>query len=109
MCIIPVPQDEVKPPEIEQPPEDTVTLLGQPISLNCTAEGHPAPIYEWYKYGELLPGETQSTLHIPEPLPGDRGNYTCRAINIKGRTNESAPAKLDIAGIITVTEFIHHQ
>ena len=86
-------------PRIEQPPGNTVTLLGNSISLNCTAEGYPAPSYEWYKDGELLHGEIQSILHIPEPSPGDRGNYTCKAINSEGKTNESPPAKLDIAGI----------
>ena len=97
--IIIVPSDEVELPMISQPPENTVTRLGDPIYLNCTAEGHPAPTYEWYKDGVLIPDETESVLYIPEPSPEDRGNYTCKAINSEGETDESKPAKLDIAGI----------
>ena len=85
---------------INQPPRSTETLLGDPIHLNCTAEGHPAPIYEWYKDGVLLSGKNESVLYIPEPSPEDRGNYTCKAINSAGETDESEPAKLDIAGTV---------
>jgi mucosa-associated lymphoid tissue lymphoma translocation protein 1 len=84
---------------ISQPPDNTVTRLGDPIHLNCTAEGHPAPTYEWYKDGVLIPDEIESVLYIPEPSPEDRGNYSCKAINSQGETDQSSPAKLDIAGI----------
>ena len=84
---------------ISQPPDNTVTRLGDPIHLNCTAEGHPAPTYEWYKDGVLIPDEIESVLYIPEPSPEDRGNYTCKAINSEGETDQSNPAKLDISGI----------
>ena len=90
---------EVEPPSISQPPENALTQLGDPIHLNCTAEGHPAPTYQWYQDGVLIPDEIESVLYIPEPSPEDRGNYTCRAINSEGETDESKPAKLDIAGI----------
>ena len=76
-----------------------MTRLGDPIHLNCTAKGHPAPTYEWYKDGVLIPDEIESVLYIPEPSPEDRGNYTCKAINSEGETDQSDPAKLDIAGM----------
>ena len=94
-----VPSDEVQPPMISQPPDNAVTRLGDPIHLNCTAEGHPAPTYEWYKDGVLIPDKIESVLYIPETSPEDRGNYTCKAINSEGETDQSNPAKLDIAGI----------
>ena len=97
--LIPVPSNEITPPMISQPPETTETRLGDPSHLNCTAEGHPAPSYQWYKDGVLIPDEIESVLYIPEPSPEDRGNYTCRAINSEGETDESKPAKLDIAGM----------
>ena len=99
MIIIIVPSDKVELPMISQPPENTTTQLGQEIHLNCTAEGHPAPTYEWYKDGVLIPDKIESVLYIPEPSPEDRGNYTCKAINSEGKTDASRPAKLDIAGI----------
>ena len=95
---IPVPSDKVEPPLITQPPENTVTRLGDQIRLNCTAEGHPASTYQWYKDGVLIPDKIESVLYIREPSPEDRGNYTCKAINSEGETDESKPAKLDIAG-----------
>ena len=82
-------------PEIRQPPESTTADLATAVNLTCTAEGYPAPIYEWYKDGALILEETRPILYIPEPSPSDRGNYTCKAINSKGET-VSEPAKLDI-------------
>ena len=98
-CILLSDDSEVELPSISQPPENALTQLGDPIHLNCTAEGHPAPTYQWYQDGVLIPDEIESVLYIPEPSPEDRGNYTCRAINSEGETDESKPAKLDIAGI----------
>ena len=42
-------------------------------------------------------------LNIAEPLPRDRGNYTCKAINSKGEI-ASEPAKLDIQGRIVINK-----
>ena len=86
-------------PEIRQPPESTTADLATAVNLTCTAEGHPAPNYEWYKDGVLIPGETRSVLYIDESSPRDRGSYTCKAINSKGAI-VSEPAKLDIQGRI---------
>ena len=96
-------------PEIRQPPENTVTDLATSVSLTCTAEGHPAPSYEWYKDDVLVPGETRSVLYIPELSPRDRGNYTCKAINSEGGI-VSQPAKLDIQGrMILIIQMIYRQ
>ena len=89
--------NEATEPEIKQPPANTTTDLATPINLTCTAEGHPAPTYEWYKDGVLIPGEIQPFLYISEPLPEDRGNYTCKAINGLGNIT-SEQAKLEIPG-----------
>ena len=72
--------------------------LATSVRLTCTAEGYPAPTYEWYKDGVLIPQKTRPFLYIAEPAPSDRGNYTCKAINSKGETDQSRPAKLDIQG-----------
>ena len=87
-----------EPPIIIQPPQDTVTKLGDKIHLNCIAKGHPAPTYQWFKDGLLIPGKNESRLYFPDPSPEDRGNYTCKAINSEGETVQSKPAKLDIDG-----------
>ena len=95
---------EAVEPEIKQPPANTTTDLATPINLTCTAEGHPAPTYEWYKDGVLIPGEIQSFLYISELLPKDRGNYTCKAINTLGNIT-SEQAELEIPGKL----FVHNQ
>ena len=97
--------NEAIEPEIKQPPANTTTDLATPINLTCTAEGHPAPTYEWYKDGMLIPGEIQSFLYISEPLPEDRGNYTCKAINSLGNIT-SKQAKLEIPGKSSFTSLI---
>ena len=84
-------------PEIKQSPMNTTANLATLINLTCTAEGHPAPTYEWYKDGVLIPGEIQSFLYISELLPEDRGNYKCKAINSLGNMT-SEQAKLEIPG-----------
>lgn len=101
-CIHVVPSNEEEAPTITRPPKNSQTRLGDPIHLNCTAEGHPTPTYQWYKDGVILPGEIESVLYIPEPSPEDRGNYTCEAINSEGVTDRSRPAKLDITGTYEV-------
>ena len=95
-------------PEIRQPPKSTVTDLATSVSLTCIAQGHPAPIYEWYKDDALVPGETRSVLNIAEPSPHNRGNYTCKAINSKGEM-ASEPANLDIQGRTVIKKMAKHK
>ena len=74
-----------------------ISGLANPINLTCNASGSPAPTYEWYKDGILIPGEQSPFLYIAEVLPNDRGNYSCRAVNINGQ-RFSEPALLTIPG-----------
>ena len=89
--------DVAAPPNIMQPPLTMISDLANPINLTCNASGSPAPTYEWYKDGILIPGEQSPFLYIAEVLPNDRGNYSCRAVNINGQ-RFSAPALLTIPG-----------
>ena len=61
--------------------------------------------YEWYRDGVLIPREIQPFFYISEPLPEDRGNYTCKAINSQGNIT-SEQAKLEIPGKMNIIEFI---
>ena len=83
---------------ITRPPQNTVTRLGDPTHLNCIADGHPVPTYQWFKDGMLIPNKNESVLDFPEPSPEDRANYSCKAINSVGETDETKPAKLEITG-----------
>ena len=89
--------DIITPPNITQPPLTMRSELAHPINLTCTAKGNPAPTYEWYKDGILIPGENLPFLYIAEVLPNDRGNYSCRALNVNGQI-VSEPALLTIPG-----------
>ena len=84
-------------PNITSSPSDETVSLTTPVNLTCEAEGHPAPTYEWYRDGEIIPGEILSYLYIPEASPADRGYYTCKAINPED-TTESTPGLLAIPG-----------
>ena len=77
------------------------------VNLTCTAEGHPAPTYEWYKDGVLIPGEHLPFLYIPDVLPEDRGIYSCKAINTRGE-KESESASLEIPGNIKYSSINFH-
>ena len=59
-----VPMDEATVPKIIQLPSMSVANLF--INLTCIAEGRPAPSYEWYRDGVLIPGEIRSFLYILE-------------------------------------------
>ena len=85
------------PPDIQQPPANISTGLVSAVNLTCTAEGHPAPTYEWYKDGVLIRGEHLHFLYIPDVRPEDRGSYSCKAINTQGE-EESESASLEIPG-----------
>lgn len=88
---------ETEPPTIIHPPQNIEAKLMIPVKLTCTAEGYPTPTYKWYKDGDVLPDKIRSFLYIDDPLPQDRGNYTCVAINAVGNYT-SKVAKLDITG-----------
>ena len=88
---------DLSEPQIIQSPMNTTTDFTTPVNLTCIARGRPAPNYEWYKDGILIPGEIRSFLYIAEPQPRDRGRYSCRVINNQGSTT-SQQAQLIIPG-----------
>ena len=73
-----------RPVFISPPPSSVTPNFGDPVNLTCLAEGHPAPIYEWFKDGVLITREIQPFLYISDVLPSDRGNYSCSVINTEG-------------------------
>jgi hypothetical protein len=93
----------IRPSFISLPTTDALSVdFGQPLVLPCRADGNPIPTYEWYKDGILIPGATRSSLHIQEVLPGDRGNYSCKATNSEG-TIASGSTHVSIPGTYKLT------
>ena len=72
------------PPEIIAQSGATNVTEGDAIHLFVTATGVPSPTYQWYKNGDLLPGETADTYDIAVSTRTDSGVYTCIASNSTG-------------------------
>ncbi|XP_068572245.1 roundabout homolog 2 isoform X4 [Cebidichthys violaceus] len=99
-------------PRIVEDPSDLIVSKGEPATLNCKAEGRPAPGIEWYKDGErvetdkddprshrmLLPSGSLFFLRIVHGRRSkpDEGVYTCVARNYLGEAI-SRNASLDVA------------
>uniref|UniRef100_A0AAY4B7Y3 Roundabout, axon guidance receptor, homolog 2 (Drosophila) n=1 Tax=Denticeps clupeoides TaxID=299321 RepID=A0AAY4B7Y3_9TELE len=100
------------PPRIVEHPSDLIVSKGEPATLNCKAEGRPAPTVEWYKDGErvetnrdnprshrmLLPSGSLFFLrivHARRSKPDD-GSYVCVARNYLGEA-VSRNASLEVA------------
>ncbi|XP_056612872.1 roundabout homolog 2 isoform X1 [Triplophysa dalaica] len=106
------PRLEDFPPRIVEDPSDLIVSKGEPATLNCKAEGRPAPTVEWYKDGEhvetdqddprshrmLLPSGSLFFLRIVHGRRSkpDEGVYTCVARNYLGET-VSRNASLEVA------------
>uniref|UniRef100_A0A8C8H0X9 Roundabout guidance receptor 1 n=1 Tax=Oncorhynchus tshawytscha TaxID=74940 RepID=A0A8C8H0X9_ONCTS len=104
-------QDD-SPPRIVEHPSDLIVSKGEPATLNCKAEGRPAPTVEWYKDGErvetdrdnprshrmLLPSGSLFFLRIVHGRRSkpDDGSYVCVARNYLGQA-VSHNASLEVA------------
>ncbi|XP_073524318.1 roundabout homolog 1 isoform X5 [Phyllobates terribilis] len=100
------------PPRIVEHPSDLIVSKGEPATLNCKAEGRPAPSIEWYKGGErvetdkddprshrmLLPSGSLFFLRIVHGRKSrpDEGVYVCVARNYLGEA-VSHNASLEVA------------
>ncbi|XP_039633634.1 roundabout homolog 3 isoform X5 [Perca fluviatilis] len=106
------PRLEDAPPRIVEHPSDLIVSKGEPATLNCKAEGRPAPMVEWYKDGErvetdredprshrmLLPSGSLFFLRIVHGRRSkpDEGIYVCVARNYLGEA-VSRNASLEVA------------
>nr|XP_015816604.2 roundabout homolog 1 isoform X2 [Nothobranchius furzeri] len=100
------------PPRIVEHPSDLIVSKGEPVTLNCKAEGRPVPTVEWYKDGErvetdrdnprshrmLLPSGSLFFLRIIHGRRSkpDDGSYVCVARNYLGQAI-SHNASLEVA------------
>ncbi|XP_031427689.1 roundabout homolog 2-like isoform X2 [Clupea harengus] len=105
-------RQEDAPPRIVEHPSDLIVSKGEPATLNCKAEGRPAPTVEWYKDGErvetdrdnprshrmLLPSGSLFFLRIVHGRRSkpDDGTYVCIARNYLGEA-VSRNASLEVA------------
>ncbi|XP_076131091.1 roundabout homolog 1-like [Alosa pseudoharengus] len=111
-------RQEDSPPRIVEHPSDLIVSKGEPATLNCKAEGRPAPTVEWYKDGErvetdrdnprshrmLLPSGSLFFLRIVHGRRSkpDDGSYVCVARNYLGEA-VSHNASLEVASKCALT------
>ncbi|XP_073692711.1 hemicentin-1 [Garra rufa] len=81
------------PPVLSVPRLEYIAVLGQPVSLECAADGQPKPEVTWHRErrpvveGAHLRLFSNGTLHITSTQRSDAGIYTCSARNNVGRAS----------------------
>ncbi|KAK5871231.1 hypothetical protein PBY51_004123 [Eleginops maclovinus] len=81
------------PPVLSVPRVEYTAVLGQPVSLECVADGQPQPEVSWHKErravvdGAHIHIFANGTLAIISTQRSDAGLYTCTAINLAGRAS----------------------
>ncbi|XP_036382492.1 hemicentin-1 [Megalops cyprinoides] len=94
------------PPVLSAPRLEYTAVVGQPVSLQCGADGQPQPDVSWMKdrrpvaEGAHLRMFANGTLWIAATQRSDAGLYTCSARNFAGR------ASLDIRLVIQIPPMI---
>ncbi|MBK9140276.1 MAG: hypothetical protein IPM17_16175 [Verrucomicrobia bacterium] len=74
------------PPEITQQPVSLVRPAGEPGALSVVATGVGPLLYQWFKDGSALTGETNDVLTFPSLAAGDAGQYYVEVNNDFGTT-----------------------
>ena len=67
--------------------------LGKSVRFAVTASGIEPLAYQWWRDGDLLPGQTNNALNMSSVQPADEGDYTVVVSNPDG-TAASIPARL---------------
>uniref|UniRef100_A0A3B3DLS4 Uncharacterized protein n=1 Tax=Oryzias melastigma TaxID=30732 RepID=A0A3B3DLS4_ORYME len=83
----------LQPPVLSVPRVEYTAVLGQPVSLECVADGQPQPEVTWHKDrrpvadGAHTHVFSNGTLAITSTQRSDAGFYTCTARNVAGRAS----------------------
>ncbi|XP_050035776.3 kin of IRRE-like protein 2 isoform X1 [Dermacentor andersoni] len=80
------------PEIVEQPPSQVSADFGEPVQLDCKADGKPPPSYCWTRVrsGRLESMTSESSLMLDPVLYSDAGSYQCTATNHLGWKEERA-------------------
>jgi len=79
----------VTPTLAAQPVAQTIASGGN-ITFSVSANGTPAPTYQWLRNGRQLAGATAATLSLNNVQPADAGIYSVVATNAAGSVTSSA-------------------
>ncbi|KAM7314712.1 hemicentin-2 [Ixodes scapularis] len=80
------------PEIVDQPPSQVNADFGEPVQLDCKADGKPPPSYCWTRVrsGRLESMAAESSLVLDPVLYSDAGSYQCTATNHLGWKEERA-------------------
>jgi Concanavalin A-like lectin/glucanases superfamily/Immunoglobulin domain len=76
-------------PTIITQPVSQVATAGTTVTLSATANGNPAPVFQWLRNGIVIPGATTSSLIISSAASLDAGLYYVIATNSAGSVTSS--------------------
>jgi len=71
-------------PIITRQPVGTNLFAGGTIRLSVGVVGSPPLIYQWFNFTDLVPGQTNATLIIPNATTTDSGSYSVTITNLFG-------------------------
>ena len=79
----------VNAPAITAQPAAQTANTGSTVVFRAAATGNPAPTFQWYFNGGVVPGATSTTLVVPAVAAGNAGLYSCLASNTGGGTSSN--------------------
>uniref|UniRef100_A0A3P8SNR4 Uncharacterized protein n=1 Tax=Amphiprion percula TaxID=161767 RepID=A0A3P8SNR4_AMPPE len=94
------------PPVLSVPRVEYTAVLGQPVSLECVADGQPQPEVTWHKErrpvvdGAHIRIFANGTLAITSTQRSDAGLYTCTAKNLAGRASQDMRLLIQVPPMI---------
>jgi sugar lactone lactonase YvrE len=71
-------------PTIQTQPQSRSVTAGATVAFSVVATGQPAPTYQWFLNGSILPGATDSTLSLSNVQIAQAGKYTVVVANSQG-------------------------
>jgi hypothetical protein len=94
--------DEAEPPTIDEHPVSQRVLAGRDAIFEVKPGGKGPFWFRWYRNGELLAGELQSSLRLQNVSPADAAVYHVVVFNASGAAASSG-AVLDLASLDSAT------
>ena len=78
------------PPSLLTTPANQTVAVGNTAAFIVSAAGTSPIYYQWRLNGTNIPGETGTTLVLPNVQPGNAGSYSVLVVNGAGITNSAA-------------------
>ncbi|XP_015742276.1 mucosa-associated lymphoid tissue lymphoma translocation protein 1-like isoform X1 [Coturnix japonica] len=68
--------------QILQQPRPCCLAEGDPLVLECRAQGNPPPQYQWFRNRRPVEGARDPRLQVQLVTTAERGTYSCRVFNL---------------------------